>query len=125
MVSLIHPRFLSSLAATFYPSSCTIQQPTETQDAYGQPVVTAWPDVAGLANLPCSIAPFSGSPEKAEIKRADGTIEIITHHISIAGHYPTITNKMRAVVDGVAYDIRAVEIDSHATMTRLRTVIVK
>ena len=124
MVSLIHSRFLSSLSATFYPSLCMIQEVTEVQDAYGQPI-GAWADVAGLTNLPCAIAPFSGSPEMAEHKRADGTIEIITHHISIAGHYPAITNKMRALVAGLAYDIVGAEMDSHSTMTRLRAVLVK
>lgn len=123
MVSIIHPRMLASLSK-FYPSTCTIQQATEPQDAYGQPIA-GWADVAGLANLPCSVAPFTGSPEMAEYKRPDGTIEIITHHISIAGHYPTITNKMRAVVGGINYDIRAAETDSHGFTTRLRTVLVK
>ena len=124
MVTLIHPRLLSNLTATFYTSLCTIQQATEAQDAFGQPI-PAWANVAGLINLPCAIAPFSGSPERAEVKRADGTIEIITHHISIAGNYLTITNKMRAVVAGVNYDIMASEVDSHSIMTRLRAVLVK
>lgn len=124
MVTLIHPRFLSSLAATFYSSTCTIQQATEAQDAYGQPIA-AWANVAGLIALPCAIAPISGSPEAAERKREDGTIEIITHHISIAGYYLTITNKMRAVVAGANYDIVGAEVDSHVTMTRLRVALVK
>ena len=125
MVTLIHPRLLSGLAATFYPSLCTIQEATEVQDAYGEPIAT-WANVAGLVNLPCAVAPPNlGSPEKSEVKKSDGTIEIITHHIAIAGHYPAITNKMRAVISGINYDIMAVEIDSHATMTRLRAVLVK
>lgn len=116
---------LSSLAPVFYVSTCTIQEATEVRDAYGEPIAT-WADVVGLINLPCAIAPPSpGSPQAAEVKRTDGTIEIITHVIAIAGHYPAIINKMRAVVAGLNYDIIAAEIDSHATMTRLKVILVK
>ena len=125
MVALIHPRLLSSLSATFYPSLCTIQEATEVQDGYGQPIA-GWNNIAGLIDLPCAIAPINpNSPQAAERKRADGTIEIITHTIAIGGHYPVITNKMRTVVAGVNYDIMAVETDSHSVMTRLRAVLVK
>jgi len=124
MVSLIHPRLLSSLSATFYPSVCTIQVATETQDAYGQPI-PAWADVPGLISLPCAVAPLnSGTPAEAERRRADGTIEVVTHHIAIAGYHLTIIAKMRAVVSGMNYDVVAVEFDSHAITTRLRTRLV-
>lgn len=117
---LVHPRLLSSLTPGFYPSLCTIQQATEIPDAWGQPIAS-WANVAGLANLPCAIAPISaGSPERAERRRADGTIEEATHHIAIAGYYTAIANKMRAIVAGVAWDIIGAEVDSHAAMTRLR-----
>lgn len=123
MTSLVHPRLLSSLGQRFYPASCTIQQATEAQDAVGQPIAT-WATVAGLANLPCAVAPFGGSTEASQRNRPDSTVDAATHAISVAGYYPAIINKMRAVVAGVAYDIVGVETDSHATMTRLRVVIV-
>ena len=124
MVALIHPRLLSSLSATFYPSLCTIQEATEVQDGYGQPIA-GWNNIAGLIDLPCAIAPAGIQNVRVEIKRADGTIEIITHAIAIGGYYPAITNKMRAIVAGVNYDIAGSEVDSHTTMTRLRAVLVK
>jgi len=96
----------------------------EVQDAYGQPI-PGWSDVPGLVDLPCSVAPFGGSTENAERWRADGIIERITHAISIAGHYTAILNKMRAVVAGVNYNIVGAEVDSHATMTRLKVVLVQ
>lgn len=117
---IIHSRLLASLMPGFYPSLCTIQQATETQDTYGQPILS-WANVIGLVNLPCAIAQIStGSPERAERRRADGIIEEATHHIAIAGYYATIANKMRAIMGGVAWDIMGVEHDSHAVMTRLR-----
>jgi SPP1 family predicted phage head-tail adaptor len=124
MTSLIHPRLLSILGQRFYPASCTIQQATTAQDAYGQPIPT-WANVAALTNLPCTIAPISGSPERAERNRPDSTIEAATHHISIGGYFPAIVNKQRAVIAGVAYDILGAEMDSHSITTRLRVVLVK
>jgi hypothetical protein len=122
-VNIVHPRLLQMLPR-FYSSTCTIQQAIEAQDAVGQPIPT-WANVAGLANLPCAVAPLAPSPERAERSRADSTIEVATHHISIAGYHPTIANKMRAVVAAVAYDIIGAEVDSHAITTRLRVVLVK
>jgi len=115
---------LSSLESTFYASTCTIQEATETRDDYGQPI-PVWANVAGLVNLPCSFAPISpGSPVAAEVKRSDGTIVIATHHIALSGLYTSILPTMRAVVLAVNYDILAVEFDSHRAMTRLRCEIV-
>ena len=119
MASLIHPRMLSSLEATFYVATCTIQEATETQDAYGQPI-PAWADVVGLTDLACSVAALSEN----EQRRPVGTISEETHHISIAGYYAAVLPTMRAVVATVNYDIVAVEYDSHNIMTRLRTRLV-
>lgn len=124
MTALIHPRLLAMMAPTFYVSSCTIQQATETPDALGQPIAT-WANVAALTNLPCAVAPFGGSTEASQRNRPDSTIDAATHAIAIAGYYPAIASKMRAIVAGVAYDIVGAEIDSHAAMTRLRVVLVK
>ena len=120
MVSLLHPRMLSSLEAMFYLSTCTIQESTATRDAYGQPIL-AWANLAGHVDLACSFAPISpGSPEAAEIKRADGTIVKATHHIAFPALYTSILPTMRAVAFGFNFDILAVEFDSHGIMTRLR-----
>ncbi len=124
MTSLIHPRLLSSLAPTFYISSCTIQVATETPDALGQPI-PAWANVVGLVNLPCAVAPFGGSTEASQRNRSDSIIDAATHAIAIAGYYPAIANKMRAVIGAIAYDIIGAETDSHAKMTRLRVVLVE
>ncbi len=124
MMTLVHPRLLAMMAPTFYVSTCTIQQATETPDPLGQPI-PAWANVPGLVNLPCAIAPFGGSTEASQRNRSDSIIDAATHAIAIAGYYPTIVNKQRAVVAGVAYDIVGAETDSHSAMTRLRVVLVE
>ena len=125
MASLIHPRMLSSLEATFYVATCTIQEATETQDAYGQPI-PAWANVVGLIDLACSIAPIIvATPQDTERRRSDGILEIASHHIAFPEYYSGIEPIMRAVVDSVVYDILAVEHDSHSAMTRLRVRIVR
>ncbi len=117
---MIHPRMLASLSQ-FYPSSCTIQRSVLSQDDYGEPTAV-WSDLADHVDLACGVAPISaGSPTGAnEYRRADLTVTTATHHIALAGNYPTITPAMRAVVDGVAWNILGVEHDSHGVTTRLK-----
>jgi len=73
---------------------------------------------------------YQGAPERAEITRADGTIVVATHHISLAGYYPDIRPEMQVVIDrdfgdggfgeGEIWDIVSVETSSHQELTRLR-----
>lgn len=122
--ALTHPRLLRDLS-DFYPSLCTIQEATETQDGFGE-VDETWSGVVALTNLPCVLAPLGmGSPERQEVRRPDGTIEVATHHASIAGRFPEITPKMRAVVDGGTYAILGVDMDSQRRTTRLRLEVVQ
>lgn len=121
MTTLINPRMLSALSPTFYPSSCQIETPTESQDSAGQPI-PSWAAVSGMTALACAVA-VPGAGQKAEIKRPDGTIVIADFIITLASYRPTITEKMRAVVGGVTYDIVGVDFDSHQTMTRLVVIV--
>ena len=119
MASIIHPRLLAALQMNFYPSACTVQVATETQNDAGE-VLMAWADFAGHVNLPCRIAPVGGR----EMKRPDMTYTVGSHSIGLAGWYSTIVPKMRAVVSGVNYDILAVEIDGQMAATWLRVQVV-
>ena len=103
----------------FYPDTVKIQGSTVTQDGYGGTVET-WADIQGLTALPCAIAPATGG----EQKRADMTLVVGSHVISIAGFYNTIAEHDRAVVAGVNYDILLVRLDSHRKMTSLAVQIV-
>ncbi len=115
MTGFVHPRLLSSLAKLF-DQRVTIQQAIETQDPSGQPVCS-WQDV--YASLPCRLAPTGGQ----ETRLPEQIYAISTHTISIAGYYPDITAKMRAVIDAIAYDILNVGCDSEHLTTRLNTRI--
>ena len=124
MVSLIHPRMLTSLIE-FYAETVTIQENTPTIAESGAEV-PSWSDVVGLIDLPCSVSPLSpNSPTgMMEYRRLDMTVTHATHHIALQALYPAITTSMRAVVDTVAYNILAIEKDSHDTMTRLKVELV-
>lgn len=117
--AIVSPAMLPALSA-FYPSTVTIQASTITRGAAGSEI-KAWADVTGLVDIPCTIAPLSVTRDTSteEIRTAQQTYGVITHHMSLQGLYPTITNEMQAVSGGTAYDITGAEHDSHSVMTRL------
>lgn len=116
---LIHSGMLAHLSR-FYSSTVTIETyGAENPDTFGQPQ-PVWANFAGHVNLACAIAPSGGR----EVKRPDMTTAISTHIVSVAGYYPTIIPKMRAVIGGQTYDILTVEVDSRSETTRLMLEIV-
>lgn len=120
-LGLIHPRMLVGLWG-FYPSTCTIQVATETQDSVGQPI-PAWANLAGHVAIPCRIAPI----ERAsgwEVKASTQTYTVATWKVALRSYYPAIITKMRAVAGGVNYNILAVEHDDQETMTVLQVDVV-
>lgn len=119
MASLIHPRLFDRLGQ-FFPSQVTIQEAVVTRNAVGEEVVT-WQDLGGHVAIPAAMAALS----TAELRRDTSTILTSVRHVTLRGHYPSITTRHRAVVDGTAYNIIAVEHDSHAMLTRLRIEVVE
>ena len=119
---LIHPRMLAtdfSDLSDFFPSLVTIQEGAVAYDDWGEEELT-WGDKAGHVDLPCTIAPVELQVrDKGEKKKEYGTYAIGSHHVTIAGYYPDIQEKMRAVVNGTAYDILLAEWDSQSETTRL------
>jgi head-tail adaptor len=118
---LVHPRLLASLG-NFYSSLCTIQEATEVRDEYGQSIA-GWANKAGHVDIPCGIAP-ADAIRNAEVRRPDQTYTLATHLVALQGRYPSITTKMRALVDGKAYDVVAVEADSAGVSTRLKVQVI-
>lgn len=117
---IMHGRLMDQLTSRFYPDLVTIQQYTGPQNSIGEEVKT-WGAVAGLSDLPCAIGESGGS----EPRRPDGIVAVSPWRIAIAGYYPTIVPKMRAVVDGGStYNILVVQVDSHHNMTALDCEIV-
>lgn len=116
---LIDPSLLESLGFLFN-KTVTIQESTETRNGYGEPIST-WANKSGHINIPCVASPAGGN----EIKRSDMTYVVATHKILLQGHYPTISETMRAVLGGVYLDILLVEHDSQDLTTRLLCQIVR
>lgn len=113
MTEIVHPR-LHAIMNKFFPELCTIQQATETQDVANQPIEN-WSNLAGHVNLSCAIS----RPRGGERKTTHQIYSVATHTIALDGYYPAITEKMRAVVNGVAYDILLPERDPLSAITQL------
>lgn len=110
---LISPRLFDQLGA-FYPDTCTIQAAIESQDAANQPVKN-WADLAGHVAIPCAVS----RPRGGERHTTHQIYSVATHTIALAGYYPSISEKMRAIVFGQAYDILLSENDGQKTTTQL------
>lgn len=116
--SIVHPRALAHLTASFFPHSVAFQTEASTQDASGQDIPGGWSTVAGFAQVPCRIAPISTAQER---KLAEFVVTGADVVILIVGAYDDVlTTGMRLVnVDGTEYDVLAVEVDSVHVMTRV------
>ena len=110
---IIDSRFMDTMS-DYFPSLCTIQEDIGVADANGF-IVPSWSDFAGHVDIPCAHGPSGGN----EVKLPDQTYVISNYTLALQGLYPTITEKMRAVVDGVVYEILLAQSDSHSTKTRI------
>jgi len=110
---IMDSRFMDTMS-DYFPSLCTIQEDVGVADANGF-IAESWSDFAGHVDIPCAHGPSGGN----EVKLPDQTYVVSNYTIALQGRYPTITEKMRAVVDDVAYEILLAQWDSHATKTRI------
>jgi len=111
----------SAIATGLLSSSCTIQEPSGVFGPSGAPD-GVWANVSGLVGLKCQASPVGmlfSSMAGREMKIPADILSRQPLHILLDGNYPTITTKMRALVDGVDHDIESVEHDSQGRMTRL------
>jgi hypothetical protein len=118
--AVIHPRIFDRIPQ-FFPSRCTIQAGAEVRSASGSPAYT-WTAMPDLIDVQCMVAPFNRETPTGqnEAKLESMVYLTVTHHCLLRGLYTEIEPRMRAVVDGEAYDIQAVEHDSQRSLTRLR-----
>lgn len=118
--SVVHPRMFESLIGTAYVTTCTIEQPTYTQDEYGE-ADTTWAALSGHSDIPCQVAPAGGAERRNRVQ----TIAESTHNIALTSYRPLILTSYRVVdADSNRYDILAVEHDSQQAHTLLRCRIV-
>ena len=112
---IVHPDMLARLQPNHYPSLCTIQQASEVADSFGE-LVKTWANLAGHVDLPCRIAPATMGRSN-EVRGQAQLYQVQNFIIALTGHYPAITEKMRAVVGSTNYDIEVARPDGQgATM---------
>ena len=107
--------------AGLFSSLCTIQEAFASPDDLGQSDLVDWADVEGMVDIACMIGPLQPARPSTsdEIDAATFTADMDTFHVLIDGYYPEIKQRHRAVIDGVALDIKGAESDSQNTMTRM------
>lgn len=125
--TLVHPRLMASMPQ-FFPSLCSIYALAVERNAIGElipvPSDAMLPGSLGwlLEDIRCVISndpSMDQIPTSAEDRTADATYTASLFRVMLAGNYPEITEKMRAVVDGVAYDIRSVTVSGFDSHTEL------
>ena len=114
----------AALATGLFVSLCTITAlPTPvTLGPSGWPTA-AYVAVTGLVDIRCMkavVAQDIGSPLAYEKKAQGDSITSNDWHVLLETYYPTITTAMRAIIDGVTFDIVGVDNDSQFSMTRIR-----
>lgn len=116
-LGIVHPGLLAKLAPNHYAGTVTIQQNTPTNDSAGQEI-PSWANLSGHVDLSCRKAPREQFSREARSQAQIYAVHV--WEIAIAGYYPTITEEMRAVVDGINYDIELVQLDGNRKTTRLQ-----
>lgn len=125
--TLVHPRLMASMPQ-FFPSLCSIYDVAEVRNAIGEliPVPsdamlpgTPGPLIEGVRCVISNDPSMNQIPTSAEDRTADATYTARLYRVMLAGNHPSITEKMRAVVDGVAYDIRSVTVSGFDSHTEL------
>lgn len=112
----MHPRALPQITPSFFPSNVGVQASVETLDSAGQPIAV-WSTVRGLGFLPCRVSPVAGIQERYLAERIGTEADTV---ILIVGRYAdVITTTSGVTVDGIAYDVVAVDEDSLGATTRV------
>jgi len=112
---MFDPRRADRLAS-FFQSTCDIEETTQTRNADGE-VQDAWAVATGLDDIACQVAPNGG----VEVKLPDQTYVVSNYTILLRGAY-SLTEKNRCVVSGPSagtYDILLVQSGSQDEFTRL------
>ena len=110
-------------AAGLFSSTCTIQNPPATVDAQGNQDLNPlnYTNATGLVAIKCMAAPLVIERPDAQDENAMAVYTKMRdqRRVLLNGHYPQITQKQQALIDGLYYDILAVESDSQGITTRL------
>jgi hypothetical protein len=119
----IHPRMIPGLVRSgIFPFTVRIEARSDGRTRAGG-VTPGWAARSGLEAIPCTRS-VAGSPGSGGLE-VRGTALAVTEHnnyvISLAGHYPAISPKDRAVLStGEIYDVVSTNLDSrsaHSVLT--------
>lgn len=115
-------------ATGLFVSLCTFNSLDTAQGPTGNLVGTRTP-ISGLTNIPCMDAPLSpGTISALEAKSLQEIEEKGMRHIILNGYYPAAVAAWQAgaqaTIDGVNYEVFAVESDSQTQMTRVKAQLV-
>lgn len=113
------PRMIDRLAK-FFPQRCAIEAPNSSQNSFGEEGNT-YTTVIGWNSIPCRVAPTGGGEQRSALQ----TIVEASHTIELSGVYQGITEKMRAIVNGIHYEILLAEATPEETVTRLQVRLVR
>ncbi len=118
----IHPRMLPGLVRSgIFPFTVRIETRTDTRTPAGG-IVPGWAARPGCEAIPCTRS-IAATAKSGGIEVRSNAIAVVEHNdyvISLAGHFPTISAKDRAVLStGNIYDIIIVDLDSQSAVTAL------
>lgn len=116
---------MNSVLAERFPDLVTIMASTTTTNACNEPVYT-WSALAGHSNLPAMVAPGDvyAKLKRQEVLGPEGTTEMTYRRVMLNGYYPLIRPTHRVQIDGVLWDIVAIDIDPTATFTELSAQLI-
>lgn len=126
--AMIHPRMLPALVRSgVFPFTVRIETRSDGRTPSGG-ITPGWAARSGLEAIPCARS-VAGAPGSGGLE-VRGTALAVTERnsyvISLAGHYPAITQKDRAVLStGEIYDIVSATLDSRSahTVLEVRTLV--
>ena len=116
-LGIVHPGLLAELEPNHYAGTVTIQSASMANDSAGQEIPT-WSNLALHVDLICRKAPQQQFSR--EVRNQAEIYAVHVWNIAIAGYYTSITEEMRAVMDGVNYDIELVQFDGNRKTTHLQ-----
>jgi head-tail adaptor len=120
-VSFVDGRMFDSLNRLF-GLTCTIQASTESRDSSGQ-ITDTWSNLAGHVNIPC-VRGQAVIRSAAEQRGPQAAVVSTRKVIALAGYYPSITTKHRAVVASTNWNILDVRHDPSSAYTQLDVEVV-
>lgn len=120
----------AAVATGLFVSLCTFQVPDGLLGPSGAPSGT-YVNATGLVDIPCMDAPQPPSEIKLgafEDRQPGQVTDTAPRHVLLNSYYPTVMTQwregMRAIVDGVKYDVCGAECDSQRTQVRLELKLV-